>query len=106
MIVFYAFALDLPCIISKVYNILTLTFLHASGKMLICVYYQVALDLPGLHSEEYDNSNALALPGRKRKKKEEEGDLKPKVRKLTKKERKRLEKIKSVKEKKARVSVL
>ena len=62
--------------------------------------------MPGLHSEEYDNSNALALPGRKRKKKEEEGDLKPKVRKLTKKERKRLEKIKSVKEKKARVSVL
>ena len=62
------------------------------------------MDLPGIDTQEYNDSNALALPGRKRKKKAEDEDSKPKVRKLTKKERKRLEKIKTVKEKKAKVS--
>ncbi|XP_076473117.1 putative ATP-dependent RNA helicase DHX37 [Babylonia areolata] len=51
---------------------------------------------------EADNSNALVLPGRKRKKEKVEEEGTPKVRKLTKKERKRLEKIKTVKEKKAK----
>ena len=100
-------ALDLPCQGIQYLAAQGYRPVYASGGMSVsCFCDQIALDMPGIHSEEYDNSNALALPGRKRKKKAEEEDLKPKVRKLTKKERKRLEKIKAVKEKKARVSVL
>ncbi|KAK7087756.1 probable ATP-dependent RNA helicase DHX37 [Littorina saxatilis] len=63
---------------------------------------QIAVDLPDVASDQYDDSNALALPGRKRKKKEDDEEVKPKLRKLTKKERKKLEKIKTQKEKKAK----
>nr|KAG5695491.1 hypothetical protein BaRGS_011333 [Batillaria attramentaria] len=61
----------------------------------------IAVDLPDAQEGNYDDSNALVLPSKKRKTKklEKEAVVKP----LTKKERKRLEKIVAVKKKKAQV---
>lgn len=63
---------------------------------------QIKLDLPDFHTEEFDDSNVLALPSRKRRTKKLIQD-EQKVKPLTKKERKRLEKIIAVKDKKAKV---
>jgi hypothetical protein len=81
---------------------------HSNGgeglvTAIIFLFIQVAVDLPVVHTESFDSSNALVLPSRKRKKEEKVEVVEPKIRKLTKKERKKLEKVKDLKEKKAKV---
>ena len=64
--------------------------------------FQISVDLPGVEDEQYDDSNLLVLPSKKRKTKlncEKEQTAK----KLSKKQRKRLEQVIDRKKKKAKV---
>ena len=62
------------------------------------------VEISGIHVDQgYDDSNALVLPSGKRKTKIKEEKI-SKVKKLTKKERKKLEQVVKQKEKKSNVS--
>ncbi|KAL8569007.1 hypothetical protein ACOMHN_048255 [Nucella lapillus] len=70
-----------------------------------CEGAQVEVEDMGGAAQSGEGSNALVLPGTKRKR-EREDEVPSKTRRLTKKERKRLEKIKATKEKKEKRSEL
>ena len=60
------------------------------------------MELPGVKQDKYDGSNALALPSKKQKAKVKIRE-KAKVKQLSKKQRKKLEKVIETKKKKAQV---
>ena len=64
--------------------------------------FQISVDLPGVEDEQYDDSNLLVLPSKKRKTKlnSEKEQI---AKKLSKKQRKRLEQVIDRKKKKAKV---
>lgn len=67
-----------------------------------CHYFQIKVDIAGVQDEKYDDSNVLALPSKKRKAKVKEKEH-THVKKLSKKQRKLLEKVLERKQKKAKV---
>ena len=70
------------------------------------MYLQVNVEISGIYVDQgYDDSNALVLPAGKRKTKIKEENV-SKVKKLSKKERKKLEQVVRQKEKKSNVSTL
>lgn len=67
---------------------------------------QIKLDIEDKEKSGYDDSNALVLPSEKRSAKLKQETDAPTVKKLSKKERKRLEKIIEQKEKKNKASII
>ena len=65
--------------------------------------FQINVTVEGLDKEGYDGSNALILPSKKVKSKVKHVQDKPIIKKLSKKQRKKLEKVVLKKEKKVKV---
>ena len=69
------------------------------------MYFQIKLDLEDVKGVKYDTSNAIVLPSEKRKTKKVRNKKAPPVKLLSKKQRKKLEKIIDQKEKKEKVII-